>query len=86
MIGISELTKSRFLVRIDNVEVEVSGYEMGHLEAAEEAALTRWKWLQGNVNSIEMVERVGDWRMFRIHYTRDGQPSSGRVAVCQLRA
>ncbi|HEX9005444.1 MAG TPA: hypothetical protein VGB07_36390 [Blastocatellia bacterium] len=89
MIGIPEHTKNRFLVRIDNVEVEVSGYEMLHSEAAEEAALQRWKWLHNNLDSIDLVERSGDWLIYQIRYTLpEGQPkpNSARVAVCKLQA
>lgn len=88
MIRIAEYTKNRFLVRVDNVEVEVSGYEMGHSEA-EDAALQRWKWLHNNLDSIDLVERGGDWLIYQIRYTLpDGQPKpdSDRVAVCKLQS
>lgn len=83
MIGIPSFTKNRFLVAIDNVQVEVSGYEMEYRDAVEEAALQRWKWLHNNIDDIELVERAGDWRIYRIHYTLpDSEPNSARVAVC----
>jgi hypothetical protein len=82
----SSTPTNSFTVRIDNTQVDISGTEMTAADAAEKVACERWPWLRECLNKVELVESVNEWRMYRLHYTRDGQPSSGRVAVRRHKA
>ena len=38
-----------------------------------------------DVDSIDLVERAGNWRIYLVRYTLpDSEPTSARVAVCRI--